>query len=125
MAHVSLPHDAKAGPTKSEVRTVLLSELDLGPTDHFAEVGSCTGGQLVSLYVHIRDLSGALYSAGKAISRPTSLETKEFARLQTVRTAYGLGRIRSRRPSRLRAILSPSTALPHRKGSKSALRHLV
>jgi cobalt-precorrin-6B (C15)-methyltransferase len=43
MAHVSLPHDAKAGPTKSEVRAVLASKLDLGPTDHFAEVGSCTG----------------------------------------------------------------------------------
>ena len=43
MAHVSLPHDAKAGPTKPEVRAVLHSKLDLGPTDHFAEVGSCTG----------------------------------------------------------------------------------
>jgi len=43
MAHVSLPHDAKAGPTKPEVRAVLLGKLDLGPTDHFVEVGSCTG----------------------------------------------------------------------------------
>ncbi|MBX0288267.1 precorrin-6Y C5,15-methyltransferase (decarboxylating) subunit CbiT [Haloarcula salinisoli] len=43
MAHVSLPHDAKAGPTKPEVRAVLASKLDLGPTDHFVEVGSCTG----------------------------------------------------------------------------------
>ncbi|MEF8862526.1 MAG: precorrin-6Y C5,15-methyltransferase (decarboxylating) subunit CbiT [Haloarculaceae archaeon] len=43
MAHVSLPHDAKAGPTKPEVRAVLLSKLDLAPTDHFVEVGSCTG----------------------------------------------------------------------------------
>jgi len=43
MAHVSLPHDAKAGPTKPEVRAVLSSKLALGPTDHFVEVGSCTG----------------------------------------------------------------------------------
>lgn len=43
MARTALPHDAKAGPTKPEVRAVLHSKLDLAPTDHFAEVGSCTG----------------------------------------------------------------------------------
>ncbi|SEH40231.1 cobalt-precorrin-6B (C15)-methyltransferase [Halopenitus malekzadehii] len=43
MANVSLPHDAKAGPTKPEVRAVLLSKLDLDRSDHFVEVGSCTG----------------------------------------------------------------------------------
>ncbi|MFB6220003.1 MAG: precorrin-6Y C5,15-methyltransferase (decarboxylating) subunit CbiT [Halolamina sp.] len=43
MAQVSLPHDARAGPTKPEVRAVLQRKLDLGPTDHFVEVGSCTG----------------------------------------------------------------------------------
>ncbi len=40
---VTLPYDAKAGPTKPEVRAVTLSKLDLTPDDHFAEVGSCTG----------------------------------------------------------------------------------
>ena len=43
MSRVSLPHDAKAGPTKSEVRSVLLGKLGLGGTDHFVDVGSCTG----------------------------------------------------------------------------------
>jgi cobalt-precorrin-6B (C15)-methyltransferase len=43
MSRVSLPHDAKAGPTKPEVRAVLLGKLALAPTDHFVEVGSCTG----------------------------------------------------------------------------------
>lgn len=43
MAQTRLPHDAKAGPTKSEVRAVLRAKLALGPDDHFAEVGSCTG----------------------------------------------------------------------------------
>jgi cobalt-precorrin-6B (C15)-methyltransferase len=43
MARTRLPHDAKAGPTKPEVRAVTLSKLDLGPGDHFVEVGSCTG----------------------------------------------------------------------------------
>jgi len=47
MPRVELPHDAKAGPTKSEVRSVLLGKLDLGPTDHFVEVGSCTGAVTV------------------------------------------------------------------------------
>jgi cobalt-precorrin-6B (C15)-methyltransferase len=43
MAAVALPHDAKAGPTKPEVRSVLLGKLDLKNTDHFVDVGSCTG----------------------------------------------------------------------------------
>jgi len=43
MPDVSLPHDARAGPTKPEVRAVLASKLALGPDDHFVEVGSCTG----------------------------------------------------------------------------------
>ncbi len=43
MPRVALPHDAKAGPTKPEVRAVLLDKLDLRASDHFAEVGSCTG----------------------------------------------------------------------------------
>lgn len=43
MAGTALPHDAKAGPTKPEVRAVLLEKLDLEPDDHFLEVGSCTG----------------------------------------------------------------------------------
>ncbi|WP_254763439.1 precorrin-6Y C5,15-methyltransferase (decarboxylating) subunit CbiT [Natrinema marinum] len=43
MPPIALPHDAKAGPTKSEVRAVVRSKLALEPDDHFAEVGSCTG----------------------------------------------------------------------------------
>ncbi|MFB6250826.1 MAG: precorrin-6Y C5,15-methyltransferase (decarboxylating) subunit CbiT [Halobellus sp.] len=70
MAQVSLPHDAKAGPTKSEVRAVLLSKLDLGPTDHFVEVGSCTGAVTI----------GAARRAG----RVTALE-RNAERLETTR----------------------------------------
>lgn len=47
MAHVALPNDAKAGPTKSEVRAVLLDKLALDAGDHFVEVGSCTGAVTV------------------------------------------------------------------------------
>jgi len=62
MAHVSLPHDAKAGPTKPEVRAVLLGKLDLGPTDHFVEVGSCTGAVTIE--------------AARRAGRVTALERK-------------------------------------------------
>jgi len=48
MSRVALPHDAKAGPTKAEVRAVLLGKLALTPTDHFVEVGSCTGAVTVA-----------------------------------------------------------------------------
>ena len=47
MPQVELPHDARAGPTKPEVRAVLQRKLDLGPDDHFVEVGSCTGAVTV------------------------------------------------------------------------------
>ncbi|RDI70254.1 precorrin-6Y C5,15-methyltransferase (decarboxylating) subunit CbiT [Halopelagius longus] len=70
MAHVSLPHDAKAGPTKPEVRAVLLDKLDLGPADHFAEVGSCTGAVTIE--------------AARRAGRVTALERKPN-RLETTR----------------------------------------
>ena len=52
MSRVSLPHDARAGPTKPEVRAVLLGKLELGATDHFAEVGSCTGAVTIEAARH-------------------------------------------------------------------------
>ncbi|MFW6320304.1 MAG: precorrin-6Y C5,15-methyltransferase (decarboxylating) subunit CbiT [Halohasta sp.] len=57
-----LPHDAKAGPTKSEVRSVLLGKLDLDESDHFAEVGSCTGAVTIE--------------AARRAGRVTALERK-------------------------------------------------
>jgi cobalt-precorrin-6B (C15)-methyltransferase len=62
MSRVSLPHDAKAGPTKPEVRAVLLGKLELGATDHFVEVGSCTGAVTIE--------------AARCSSRVTALERK-------------------------------------------------
>ena len=59
---IALPHDAKAGPTKSEVRSVTLGKLDLGPDDHFAEVGSCTGAVTIE--------------AARRAGRVTALERK-------------------------------------------------
>src|SRR6056297_3229880 len=62
MAQLSLPHDATAGPTKSEVRAVLLSKLGLDATDHFVEVGSCTGAVTIE--------------AARRAGRVTALERK-------------------------------------------------
>ena len=43
MPEVALPHDAKAGPTKPEIRAISVDKLALTPADHFVDVGSCTG----------------------------------------------------------------------------------
>jgi cobalt-precorrin-6B (C15)-methyltransferase len=68
MSRVALPHDAKAGPTKAEVRAVLLAKLDSRPTDHVAEVGSCTGAVTIE--------------AARRAGRVTALERKRD-RLET------------------------------------------
>jgi cobalt-precorrin-6B (C15)-methyltransferase len=70
MAQLSLPYDAKAGPTKAEVRAVLVRKLDLGPTDHFVEVGSCTGAVTIE--------------AAQRAGRVTAIERKP-GRLETTR----------------------------------------
>jgi cobalt-precorrin-6B (C15)-methyltransferase len=70
MARIALPHDAKAGPTKPEVRSVTLGKLELDDGDHFVEVGSCTGAVTIE----------AARQAGRvtAIERkPERLETTE------------------------------------------------
>ena len=68
MSQVTLPHDAKAGPTKSEVRAITLDKLRLGPTDHFVDVGSCTGSVPIA--------------AAKRVSQVTAIERKP-ERLET------------------------------------------
>jgi cobalt-precorrin-6B (C15)-methyltransferase len=63
MARIDLPHDAKAGPTKAEVRSVLLDKLRLDADTHFVEIGSCTGAVTVE--------------AACVAGRVTALERKE------------------------------------------------
>lgn len=62
MSRIDLPHDAKAGPTKPETRAVTLGKLDLRPSDHLVEVGSCTGAVTIE--------------AARAAGRVTALERK-------------------------------------------------
>lgn len=59
---IRLPHDAKAGPTKPEIRAVTVSKLGLTPEDHFVEVGSCTGAVTIE--------------AARQAGRVTALERK-------------------------------------------------
>jgi cobalt-precorrin-6B (C15)-methyltransferase len=70
MSRVRLPHDAKAGPTKPEVRAVTLAKLDPGPDAHAVEVGACTGAVTVGL--------------ARRAGRVTALERKS-ERLDTAR----------------------------------------
>jgi cobalt-precorrin-6B (C15)-methyltransferase len=77
MARTRLPHDAKAGPTKSEVRAVLLSKLDLGTGDHLVEVGSCTGAVTVE--------------AARRAGRVTALERKPGRAETTVKNLAANG----------------------------------
>jgi len=77
MARTQLPHDAKAGPTKPEVRAVTLSKLGLGPEDHFVEVGSCTGAVTVE--------------AARRAGRVTALERKPERAETTVKNLAANG----------------------------------
>ena len=70
MQATRLPNDAKAGPTKAEVRAVLERKLALGPEDHFVEVGSCTGAVTIE--------------AARRARRVTALE-RVAERLETTR----------------------------------------
>jgi len=74
MGRVTLPVDAKAGPTKPEVRSVLMGKLGLGGADHFVEVGSCTGAVTLE--------------AARAAGRVTALERKP-ERLEATRDNLG------------------------------------
>ncbi|MDB2249318.1 precorrin-6Y C5,15-methyltransferase (decarboxylating) subunit CbiT [Halorubrum ezzemoulense] len=70
MQATNLPNDAKAGPTKPEVRAVLARKLALGRDDHFVEVGSCTGAVTIE--------------AARRAGRVTALERKS-ERLEATR----------------------------------------
>jgi cobalt-precorrin-6B (C15)-methyltransferase len=95
MARTRLPHDAKAGPTKPEVRAVTLSKLALQPGDHLVEIGSCTGAVTIE--------------AARRAGRVTALERKP-ERAETTRknlTANGI------------ALATSGTAEPTTDGGKS------
>jgi cobalt-precorrin-6B (C15)-methyltransferase len=77
MARTRLPHDARAGPTKPEVRAVTLSKLALAPDEHLAEVGSCTGAVTIE--------------AARRAGRVTALERKPGRAETTVKNLAANG----------------------------------
>ena len=87
MAQVSLPHDAKAGPTKPEVRAVLLDKLALAPSDHFVEVGSCTGAVTIQAARRAGRVTALERKASKVATTRKNLAANDAAEDVTVREA--------------------------------------
>lgn len=48
MGSITLPYDAPAGPTKPEIRAILIDKFDFDDNDHFVDVGSCTGAVTIT-----------------------------------------------------------------------------
>jgi cobalt-precorrin-6B (C15)-methyltransferase len=87
MAQVSLPHDAKAGPTKPEVRAVLLEKLSLGPDDHFVEVGSCTGAVTIQAARRAGRVTALERKTSKVATTRKNLAANDAGESVTVREA--------------------------------------
>ncbi|QSW98142.1 precorrin-6Y C5,15-methyltransferase (decarboxylating) subunit CbiT [Haloterrigena alkaliphila] len=81
MPPIALPHDAKAGPTKSEVRAVVRSKLALEPDDHFAEVGSCTG----AVTIEAAQRAGRVTALERKADRLETTEQNLAANAESVR----------------------------------------
>jgi len=79
MQATTLPNDAKAGPTKPEVRAVLARKLALGSDDHFVEVGSCTGAVTIE----------AARRAGRVTALERKAERLEATRANLAANEYG------------------------------------
>ncbi|MDJ1430576.1 precorrin-6Y C5,15-methyltransferase (decarboxylating) subunit CbiT [Halostagnicola sp. A-GB9-2] len=81
MPPIALPHDAKAGPTKSEVRAVVQSKLALEPEDHFAEVGSCTG----AITIEAAQQAGQVTALERKVERLETTEKNLAANEESIR----------------------------------------
>ncbi|MFC4543758.1 precorrin-6Y C5,15-methyltransferase (decarboxylating) subunit CbiT [Halosolutus amylolyticus] len=81
MPPIALPHDAKAGPTKPEVRAVVQSKLALAADDHVAEVGSCTG----AITIESARRAGRVTALERKPERLETTERNLAANAETVR----------------------------------------
>lgn len=68
---IALPHAVSPGPTKPEIRAILLQKLALHPTDHFVDVGAGSGA--VSIV------------AGRTAERVTAIE-RDPDRVEAIRS---------------------------------------
>ncbi|WP_090384761.1 precorrin-6Y C5,15-methyltransferase (decarboxylating) subunit CbiT [Natronobacterium texcoconense] len=87
MSQVALPHDAKAGPTKAEVRAVTLSKLGLRPSDHFVDVGSCTGAVTIEAARRVARVTALERKPERVEVTEQNLEMNEYDAEVTVRNA--------------------------------------
>lgn len=87
MAGVRLPNDAKAGPTKPEIRSVVVEKLALGPDDHLAEVGPCTGAVTVAAARRAGRVTAVERDPDRAATARSNLAVNEFDADVTVREA--------------------------------------
>lgn len=79
MQATRLPNDAKAGPTKPEVRAVVQRKLALGPDDHFVDVGSCTGAVTIEAARHAGRVTAIERKSERADATRANLAANEYA----------------------------------------------
>lgn len=87
MSQVVLPYDAKAGPTKPEIRAVTLGKLDLRSTDHFADVGSCTGAVTIEAARRARRVTAIERKSDRLDVTRKNLDANEFDAEVSLRNA--------------------------------------
>ncbi len=87
MGRISLPQSTAPGPTKPEVRAILLQALDLRPEEDFVDVGAGTG----AVTIEAAQVAGQVTAIERETERVeairANLEASEFDGSVTVRTA--------------------------------------
>lgn len=78
MEATRLPNDARAGPTKPEVRAVLARKLALGPDDHFVEIGSCTGAVTIEAARHAGQVTALERKAARLDATRANLAANDY-----------------------------------------------
>jgi cobalt-precorrin-6B (C15)-methyltransferase len=87
MGRISLPRSTAPGPTKPEVRAILLRTLDLQPGAHFVDVGAGTGAVTIEA-AQIKDQVTAIErDADRVDAIRANLEASEYDGRVTVRHA--------------------------------------
>lgn len=87
MGEISLPESTAPGPTKPEVRAVLLRTLDLGPADHFVDVGAGTGAVTIEAAQTGARVTAIERNVSRVEAIETNLEATDYDGSVTVRTA--------------------------------------
>lgn len=87
MERISLPESTAPGPTKPEVRAILLRTLDIGPGDHFVDVGAGTGAVTIEAAQMGARVTAIERNPSRIEAIETNLEATDPEGSVTVRTA--------------------------------------